>query len=206
MDRVIAYIDGFNLYFGLKDKGWQRYYWLDIQEMVGRLLKPQQRLLEIKYFTSRVSATRSDSDKPKRQGVYLEALQTRPALRIYYGHYLVSPVVCQKCGNIHQKPTEKMTDVNIATELLCDAFQDRFDVAIIVSGDSDLAPPVSAMRRLFCHKRAFIFFPPGRFSNILKNVASASLHIGRGVLAASQFPERIVKSDGFALQRPQKWR
>lgn len=25
--RVIAYIDGFNLYFGLKSKGWKRYYW-----------------------------------------------------------------------------------------------------------------------------------------------------------------------------------
>ena len=45
MDRVIAYVDGFNLYFGLREKGWQRYYWLDIQAMVGRLLKPTQQLL-----------------------------------------------------------------------------------------------------------------------------------------------------------------
>jgi len=31
MDRVITYIDGFNLYFGLKSKDWQRYYWLNLQ-------------------------------------------------------------------------------------------------------------------------------------------------------------------------------
>ena len=99
-----------------------------------------------------------------------------------------------------------MTDVNIATELLCDAFQDRFDIAVIVSGDSDLVPPVSAVRRLFPRKRVLVFFPPKRFANRLKSCASTSLHIGRRVLAASQFPERVVKPDGFVLRRPPKWR
>jgi hypothetical protein len=31
--RVIAYIDGFNLYYGLKDKGWRRYYWLNLNSL-----------------------------------------------------------------------------------------------------------------------------------------------------------------------------
>jgi len=30
MDRAIVCIDGFNLYFGLCDKGWRRYLWLDL--------------------------------------------------------------------------------------------------------------------------------------------------------------------------------
>lgn len=30
MSRVIVYIDGFNLYFGLKDAGFKRFYWLDL--------------------------------------------------------------------------------------------------------------------------------------------------------------------------------
>ena len=85
MERVIAYVDGFNLYFGLKSKGWQRYYWLDIPRLVGNLLRPDQRLVETKYFTSRVSASASDRDKPKRQNTYLEALQTRPNLSISLG-------------------------------------------------------------------------------------------------------------------------
>lgn len=29
--RVIAYIDGFNLYFGLKAAKWKRFYWLNLQ-------------------------------------------------------------------------------------------------------------------------------------------------------------------------------
>ena len=33
VERVIAYIDGFNLYFGLKSKGWKRYYWRDLERL-----------------------------------------------------------------------------------------------------------------------------------------------------------------------------
>jgi hypothetical protein len=39
-ERVIAYIDGFNLYFGLKSTGWKKFYWLNLQSMVQNLLKP----------------------------------------------------------------------------------------------------------------------------------------------------------------------
>ena len=28
--RVAVYVDGFNLYYGLRSKGWRRYYWLDL--------------------------------------------------------------------------------------------------------------------------------------------------------------------------------
>ena len=39
IERVIVYIDGFNLYFGLKSKGWKRYYWLNLQKLAIKLLK-----------------------------------------------------------------------------------------------------------------------------------------------------------------------
>lgn len=54
--RVIAYVDGFNLYYGLKEKGWKRYYWLDLKELVTNLLKPNQQLQFVKYFSARLSS------------------------------------------------------------------------------------------------------------------------------------------------------
>ena len=30
MERVSVYVDGFNLYYGLRSRGWRRYYWLDL--------------------------------------------------------------------------------------------------------------------------------------------------------------------------------
>ena len=53
MTRLTAYIDGFNLYYGLRSKGWRSYYWLDIHRLVENLLKSSQRLVAIHYFTAR---------------------------------------------------------------------------------------------------------------------------------------------------------
>ena len=60
LQRVAAYIDGFNLYYGLRSKGWRRYYWLDLHQMVERLLRPGQKLMAVRYFTTRVVAEPSD--------------------------------------------------------------------------------------------------------------------------------------------------
>ncbi|MGB4726560.1 MAG: NYN domain-containing protein, partial [Thermogutta sp.] len=50
--RVMLYVDGFNLYFGLRTKGWKRYYWLDVQRLGEKLLRPNQSLVGVKYFTA----------------------------------------------------------------------------------------------------------------------------------------------------------
>ena len=55
MPRLISHIDRFNLYFGLKSQGWERFLWLDVQALSRNLLKPDQILARTKYFTSRVA-------------------------------------------------------------------------------------------------------------------------------------------------------
>lgn len=115
--RVIAYVDGFNLFFGLKSKGWKQFYWLDVHRAALALLRSGQRLVEVKYFTSRVSSAHGDPAQARRQAIYLEALATLPSVSLYFGHYLSKAVRCHACGAQWQKHDEKMTDVNIATEL-----------------------------------------------------------------------------------------
>ncbi|MBN2031007.1 NYN domain-containing protein [bacterium] len=175
MEKVIVYIDGFNLYFGLKEKKWKRYYWLNLQKLAKALLKEDQKLIMTKYFTSRVSFP---PDKVKRQTTFIEALETLKKFKIYYGHYLPNDIECYKCGNIIPKPNEKMTDVNIAVEMLTDAFKDRFDRAILISADSDLSAPIKKVKKLFPEKR----------------------------IANSVFPDRLKKLDGFILRRPDEWK
>ena len=213
--RVTGYVDGFNLYFGLRDSGLRRYYWLDIQRLLENLLRHDQRLVHAKYFTSRISgpspgyrspgAVRLDA-KRKRQSDLLEAVATRPDVTTFFGHYLDKPVQCYSCGSSWVSHEEKMTDVNIATEMLTDAFEDRFDTALLISGDSDLVPAVRTLQRLFSNKRVVVAFPPRRSSVELKRFANASFIIGRAKLAKSQFPDTVTKSDGHVLQRPVEWR
>ena len=145
---VIAYVDGFNLYFGLKDKGWQRYYRLYIQLLVKNFLKPGQNLILPKYFTARVS---SPADKAKRQSTFME-LGTLTNFESYFDNYQLNLRRCCKCCHEDEEPKEKMTDVNIAVELLRDAYEDRYDMALLISADSDLVPPIRAVREIFPEK------------------------------------------------------
>ncbi len=202
MDRVVAYIDGYNLYFGLREKGWKRFYWLNLQKLAEQFLKPHQKLLETKYFTTIV---KYPDDKRLRQQAFLEALQTLPNFSFFYGHFLADPVTCRQCGHTYTTHHEKMTDVNISVELMKDAFQDRFDVAFLVSADSDLVSPVRTVRQLFPKKKVISIFPPGRFSSALKKVSTGVLHIGHVELSKSLFPEQVIK-DGVLLERPASWR
>ena len=110
-ERVVAYIDGFNLYFGLRDKGWKRFYWLDVALLSENLLKRGQQLEEVRYFTARISKPRS---KQERQNAYLEATAELGKCSMHYGQYLDKPRTCPRCRLSHDVPEEKMTDVNIA--------------------------------------------------------------------------------------------
>jgi uncharacterized LabA/DUF88 family protein len=203
MERVVAYVDGYNLYYGLKSRNWRRFYWLNIQEMARQLLKPDQQLMTTKYFTTIV---KRPSDKQRRQAIYLDALRTLNGMEFYYGHFLAETIKCRHCGHSYETHHEKMTDVNISVELMADAFQDAFDVALLVSADSDLVGPARAIRRLFSNKRVVVAFPPERFSSALKQVADGQLFVSRDVLAKSIFPEEVKKPDGFLLRRPAEWR
>ncbi|MEP7355652.1 MAG: NYN domain-containing protein [Anaerolineales bacterium] len=203
MERVIAYVDGFNLYFGLRDKGWKWFYWLNVQAMIQRLLKPQQALVRTKYFTAVVNYP---EDKRRRQTDFLDALQTLPDFHIYYGHYLSNIVKCRQCGHTYTAYHEKRTDVNIAVELLCDAFHDEFDTALLVTADSDLSSPIESVRSLFSSKRVVVAFPPARSSAELRRVAHGVTNVGRNVLAQSVLPDQVVRADGVILQRPPRWR
>lgn len=202
-DRVIAYVDGYNLYHGLRAKHWKRFYWLNISALARQLLKPGQTLAFTKYFTTIV---KKPDDKRRRQAVYLEALQTLPDFGLFYGQFLDETITCRQCGHTYVTHHEKMTDVNIAVELMADAYSDHFDIALLISADSDLVGPIEAVRRLFPAKRLIAAFPPKRTSYHLQQVANVTLHISHNELSKSLFPATVLKPGGIALHCPTPWR
>jgi uncharacterized LabA/DUF88 family protein len=197
----MAYVDGFNLYFGLISYGWQRFLWLDPALLVEKLLKLEQVCTGVRYFTARLSGS---GMKSRQQKVFLEATESLGKCSLHFGQYQGALRRCTSCGVEDLIQSEKMTDVNIAVRLLSDAHHDLYDAAILISGDGDLSPAVREIKETF-GKRVVVAFPPGRFSKLLSEVASAHLVIGRAKLAASQLPNRVHKSDGSILERPQEW-
>ncbi|HEV2483707.1 MAG TPA: NYN domain-containing protein [Puia sp.] len=200
--RVITYIDGFNLYFGMCEGGRKDTLWLNIQLLAQSLLKPDQELVFTKYFTSRV---KNDPPKVKRQNTYIEAIETLDDCHVYYGSYLSYVEECRKCGHSYLYASEKMTDVNIAVEMLGDAYLDRYDMALLITGDSDLIPPIKAIHNLFKNKRVFVAFPPNRHNIDIQYASKGSIVIGRKKLKDAQFPDNVAKKDGFILRRPAEW-
>ncbi len=200
--KTIVYIDGFNLFHALKESKLRKYYWLDIQSLSLRLMSEMQRLLIVKYFTSRVT---TDPNERKRQNTYLEALETLKCVEIQYGKFTSDEWECFRCHETYPINHEKQTDVNIAVSLLVDAQEDHFDDAILISADSDLVRPVRYINESYPHKRMIVGFPPGRHSADLAPAASKVFHIGANHCASAQLPQTLLSKSGYPLERPMSW-
>jgi len=201
-EKVIAYIDGFNLYFGIVEAGFEYCKWLNLKLLVQNLLKPNQELIEVKYFTSRVS---NNPDKQKRQSLYIEALESI-GIKIIYGNYQDGNVKCLRCGHIWKSAKEKMTDVNIATAIIIDAYKNIYDVAMLISGDTDLIPPIREIHSIFKDKRVLIAFPPKRHNKVLAIAAKGSFVIGRKKLVESQLNKEMISLTGYKIIIPRSWK
>lgn len=199
--RVIAYVDGFTVYYGLKDKGWRHLMWLDYVALMKKLLRPGQELIAVKYFTSRV---RKPEDSRLRQSTYLDALDARGGLETIEGKYEERPVRCPSCQHKWPKPKEKMTDVQLAVALVVDAEDDEFDVAFLLAADADLVPAVRTVRQR-CNKPVVVVSPRGRRSDELAAAGSADIHVRKSWFNQCQLPEVVVDNQGREHVRPEYW-
>ena len=202
IERVFAYIDGFNLYHGMLDARLHNARWLDLQAMCAALPRPHQRLDLVRYFTARF---RNDPEAARDQQVYLDALLARGGVEIEFGYFVATSVECRRCGFVRSKYEEKRTDVNMAVRLLEDAFDDRFDLAIVVTADSDLVAPIEAVRRRFGDKRVMAVFPPRRRSAQLRRAADAAYHLSGPVIRSSRLPDPVMEPSGVELRAPRGW-
>ena len=201
--RVIFYIDGLNLYYGLRDAFSRKYLWLDIQKLAESLCDLNEQPIEINYFTCKVS---EPADKLRRQSLYIQAIETLPKVKIHYGKYLKNDIICPNCGSKYAKYHEKMSDVNVSVQMILDAYKNRYDIADLISGDSDLVPIISAIKEMFPSKTVKVYFPPRRQSSDLKRVSDYSGPIFEKKFRDCQFPNKMKNTYNFMIERPHFWK
>ena len=187
-ERVSVYIDGFNFYNGLKAKGWGRYRWLNIAALSQRLLFEDQELVDVRYFTSLMH---HEPESLKRQQHYLAALELDGGVTVHHGRFERREMECSQCGHSYRRPQEKETDVRMAVQMVVDAMNDRFDVALVVTADSDLVPAVETVRSEF-GKVVLIVHPPRRHGSQLIEAADGERFISRSWLNQAQFPDPLL--------------
>ncbi len=147
MARVNVYVDGLNLYNGALRKS--PYRWLDLGKLSQALLKPNDDVQRIRYFTALIDR-RFGSNGLRRQKAYIRALRTIPGLTVHFGSFVTHAKLMPRTngpGLVEVFRTdEKRSDVNLASLLLLDACAGDFDKALVISNDSDFAFPVHAVR------------------------------------------------------------
>lgn len=173
--------------------------------MSRALLKPDQTLIRCRYFTARLKAKKHNSRSVANQSIWLKALEFHPDIVCYFGLYQRKTIKCNGCGRGREMSEEKMTDVNIATQLLVDTYRDNYDTALVISGDGDLTPPIRHIRENFPDKRVIVVFPPKRHSELLRKAAYGSMSLGEDKLRKNLLPDKITTDSGFVLQRPDTW-
>jgi uncharacterized LabA/DUF88 family protein len=206
-NRSIIYIDGFNLYYGCV-RG-TRHKWLNLQTMFERL-RPHDDIQIIHYFTALVQGPRR-----KQQETYLSALATTPKVNIILGKFKPKRIICNIADctypgkRIIASQEEKRTDVNIAIQMLDDAYGELADRIIIVSGDSDLVPAVHLVKERFPKIQITVYVPARdsmRGAAVeLRNACDNHRTLPMNLIKRSQFPPTIEVPGGEDICKPKGW-
>jgi hypothetical protein len=213
--KTIVYIDGFNFYYGIKRMyhsektpydscKWRESLWLDLVKFSESLLLDSQELVMVKYFTARVGAYQKE--KSKRQNAYLDVLKTLGRIRIIEGEFKLYEETCQVCDAVYKSPKEKQTDVNLATELLTDAIDNNFEIAVLITSDSDYKSPVQYIKKKYPNKRLDVQFLESNYCYELAKLAYRTFIINRDQLISHQLPEVVTLKNGYQVYRPETWK
>lgn len=206
--RTYVYVDGFNLYYGIK---YTQHKWLDIRKFC-QLTLPDNEIVRIRYYTALVTCNPNDPEQQKRQKTYWRALQTIPELSIHKGHFLRHarrlPLARPQPGMPDHveviRTEEKGSDVNLATHLLWDGVRNEYEVAVVISNDSDLLEPIKIVRRELGKTVGIINPHPSRPSVELRKNCDFFRDISRRILRESQFSTTLTDSRG-AFAKPVTW-
>ena len=234
--RTNFYIDGFNLYKGCIEGTSFKWLNL-VEFCRHSFPPPDNILNRVRYFTARVRAWPHDPSQPERQAAYLRALETLPEISIHYGQFKTSnhwmrladlrkgaPAVTGGVTRSNwealtglpagtpgmafvERSEEKGSDVNLATRLLMDGFQNDYEAAVVITNDPDQREPIRLVRQEL-NKKVVVLFPVRagrRPSNDLKSVASTTHDLDFALLAACQFPPMVMTAKGRQIRKPAAW-
>ena len=115
---------------------------------------------------------------------------------------LVTPINGQKHAEVFET-TEKGSDVNLAVHLVADAWLDKYDCAVVISGDSDLSESLKLVKEHHPQKKIGLFTMGKRhISRELTSRSDFIKNISTTVLQSSQFPSTIP---GTTITKPSDW-
>lgn len=156
IEKIAVFVDGTNLTKGLKScYNIER---LDIEAFTQHLA--QGRPCRGIYYAEAPYVQNRGINNCKNQQAYFKYLRNIKGLIYRKGSYNTNVT----------PPVEKRTDVHLAVDMVDLCLRNEFDIAFIISGDSDLCPAVDVLIRE--GKRVIVVY----FDNTLRNAYALRKH------------------------------
>jgi uncharacterized LabA/DUF88 family protein len=131
-ERVVIFVDGSNLYHGLKNRIGNAK--IDFEKL-SRKLAAQRKLVRVYYYNAPVDQS-AFPDRYTAQQKFFSALDNVPYFTVRLGRL-------EPRGKTW---VEKGVDVNIAVDMVTMAYDDIYDTCILISGDGDFAVAAEAVK------------------------------------------------------------
>ena len=144
--RVALFFDGKNHMKALRRNAADR--WLDhgaLAEWITRQVGGE-RMVAAYYYTG-VPNPREDSERHALSDL-LDELDRRPGFFVKRFNRRASARSCPHCHEMIAYTEEKMVDTSIVADMVTLATRDAFDIAVVFSGDLDIAPAITATHAL----------------------------------------------------------
>ena len=143
MEKVSIFIDGNNLYHGLK------YIYKNSKKLINfnfekfcNFLAKDKKIVEIFYYNASLDKIKN-LDKYKSQKKFFDKLKKIPNLNLRLCKLLKRKIK----GTNQDYYVLKEDDIHMAVDMVEGAFNSKFDVTIVVLGDGDFVPTVKAVQR-----------------------------------------------------------
>lgn len=201
MTRIIAYIDGFNLYHAIQDLNRPALKWTNLYALIEAIAREDETVCEVNYFSAFATWMPSSHAKHRQ---YVAALE-HAGVTCHMGHFKVKDQSCRSCNTRWQRHEEKESDVHMGARIVFDALEQRYDRAIIITADSDLKPAIDLVRSKYPKKQLFVAAPPRRRAHA--RGLNPQYEIPPGKLASCPLPDTIKDpTTGRALfSKPANW-
>ena len=200
--NVIVFIDGFNLYHAINaNPKYHKYKWLDLSKLANLYITKNEIIADILYFTA---LAMWNPVKVKKHKLFIRANEFN-VVHVMYGEFKKRDKFCNLCKKRYRTFEEKQTDVNIAIQLFKLSIENKYDKAIIISGDSDLIPSINAVRKTFPNKQIGVIIPIGRRAEALKQVCDFYMKMKEKHLSSAIFEQNIEISHNEFLVCPPEW-
>ena len=169
-DRVAVYIDGSNIYHSLRTVANRTS--LDFLAF-ARKLAGGRRLHRIYYYNALIDQVR-EPDRYREQQRFLHALQ-----RVDYVEVRLGRLIYRE--GTPAAPYEKGIDIKIATDMLVHGVRRNYDVAVLVSGDTDFGDALQAIKDLGLHVEVALLRGAGS-SRVLRDIADRVVEVDQSFL------------------------